>query len=276
MGKSTKDQRDHFYRQGKQEGYRARSAYKLLQLDEHYGLFGRDSRSLASVIAQKKAPSDALADALADALGGTLSEKVRAALPPRHDAPGYVIDLCAAPGSWSQVLSRLLGTRGACIVAVDLQAMAPLEHVTQVVGDITTEATAQAVERAFCEAQRDTPSVRCADLIVCDGAPDVTGIQTLDEYVQSQLLMAAFSMALRMLRPGGTFLAKVFVQPQSASARLLLAQLRRSFQHVELAKPSSSRASSAEHFVVCLGHVQHDTSREAAQQAFLGDLQGYS
>lgn len=264
MGKSTKDQRDHFYRQGKQEGYRARSAYKLLQLDEHYGLFGQESRSLASRMAQKRHQDDALSD------------KVRAALPPRQDAPGYVIDLCAAPGSWSQVLSRLLGASGACIVAVDLQAMAPLEHVTQVVGDITTEATAQAVERAFCEAQRDTPSVRRADLIVCDGAPDVTGIQTLDEYVQSQLLMAAFSMALRMLRPGGTFLAKVFVQPQSASARLLLAQLRRSFQHVELAKPSSSRASSAEHFVVCLGHVQHDTSLEAAQQAFLGDLQGYS
>lgn len=271
MGKSTKDQRDHFYRQGKQEGFRARSAYKLLQLDEHYGLFGTKSHALV-----QPTPSAIPSDALIDALGPTLATEVQKAVArPRHK-PGYVIDLCAAPGSWSQVLSRALSSSGACIVAVDLQAMAPLDGVTQVVGDITTEATAQAVERAFCAAQQGTGPVRRAELIVCDGAPDVTGIQTMDEYVQSQLLMAAMSMALRMLHTHGTFLAKVFLQPASASARLLLAQLRRHFAHVELAKPSSSRASSAEHFVVCLDYQPSGMSLSTAQKAFLGDLQGYN
>ncbi|WFD02545.1 tRNA (cytidine(32)/guanosine(34)-2'-O)-methyltransferase [Malassezia obtusa] len=244
MGKSTKDQRDHFYRQGKQEGYRARSAYKLLQLDEHYGLFGGKPHALATQLAHDEKE-------LVDLLG-PIGHAVHAAIAQPTARPGYVIDLCAAPGSWSQVLSRSLSESGACIVAVDLQAMAPLDGVVQVVGDITTEATSEAVERAFIEAQTTT-EVRKADLIVCDGAPDVTGIQALDEYVQSQLLMAAVSMAVRMLRAHGTFLAKVFVHPEADSARLLVAQLRRLFGHVELAKPSSSRASSAEHFVVPTG-----------------------
>ncbi|PKI83309.1 hypothetical protein MVES_002807 [Malassezia vespertilionis] len=221
MGKSTKDHRDHFYRQGKQEGYRARSAYKLLQLDAHYNLFGLVGNALAHQIGDTP-------NALCEILGEEIGCAVYAAMVRDANRPGYVIDLCAAPGSWSQVLSRALGDTGTCIVAVDLQAMAPLQGVTQIVGDITTDKTVNAIEQAFCKAQYGS-TFQLADLIVCDGAPDVTGIQPLDEYVQSQLLMAAFSMALRMLRDRGTFLAKVFVHKDGDAARLLLAQLRRFF-----------------------------------------------
>lgn len=278
MGKSTKDQRDHFYRQGKQEGYRARSAFKLLHLDEHYGLFGRSGHALASHMLGQEVGQDVPEDAkalLCAQLGDSLGARVHAALLREVTMPGYVIDLCAAPGSWSQVLSRALGPSGACIVAVDLQTMAPLEGVTQVVGDITTQATADSVEAAFQRAQRSEK--KClADLIVCDGAPDVTGIHQVDEFVHAQLMVAAITMALRMLRKGGTFVAKVFAEPYTPSTRMLLAQLRRLFAHVELAKPPSSRASSAEHFVVGLNFQGSYASTSTIQYNFLGDLQGYN
>ena len=98
MGRSSKDKRDIYYRLAKEEGWRARSAYKLLQLNDDFNLFNGVNR---------------------------------------------VVDLCAAPGSWSQVLSRKLieerpnSKDMVKIVAVDLQAMAPLPGVIQIQGDIT-------------------------------------------------------------------------------------------------------------------------------------------
>ena len=278
MGKSTKDQRDHFYRQGKQEGYRARSAFKLLHLDEQYALFGRPGHSLgARIVNQERGaplPSDA-ASRLCAELGEKLGRSVYAALARDAHPPGYVIDLCAAPGSWSQVLSRQLKSSGACIVAVDLQSMAPLEGVTQVVGDITTKETCVAVQQAFQRAQ-STAYTQPADLIVCDGAPDVTGLQLVDEFLHAQLMASAVSMVVRLLRKDGTFIAKVFAEPHTPSTDMLLAQLRRLFRYVELAKPPSSRASSAEHFVVCMGFFGTQKSIPTLQQEFLGDLSGYN
>ena len=92
------------------------------------------------------------------------------------------VDLCAAPGSWSQVLSRKLfgGAPEAersevRIVAVDLQEMAPIEGVNIIAGDITSQETVDEVLDLF----RDGQTERLADLVVCDGAPDVTGMRTL-------------------------------------------------------------------------------------------------
>ena len=233
MPKSSKDKRDIYYRQGKSEGYRARSAYKLLHLNEQYGFLG-GSASYAMDPA-------------------SCSSTTR--------TPQRVVDLCAAPGSWSQVLSRRLSqVPGSHLVAVDLQAMAPLPGVTQIIGDITTPSTAAAVSAALGDSK--------AQLIVCDGAPDVTGLHDLDEYLQSQLLLAATQITFRLLETGGTFVAKIFTQqPQSRAARhndlsaarpgtsgaLLASQLRTCFDRVEIAKPRSSRYGSVEHFVVCQG-----------------------
>jgi len=102
-----------------------------------------------------------------------------------------VVDLCAAPGSWSQVLSkRLKPTENADvkIVAVDLQLMAPIPGVIQIHGDITKESTAREIIGHFEGGK--------ADLVVCDGAPDVTGLHDLDEYVQAQLLLAVSNQTL--------------------------------------------------------------------------------
>ncbi|RMZ57646.1 hypothetical protein APUTEX25_001846 [Auxenochlorella protothecoides] len=203
MGKASKDKRDIYYRKAKEEGWRARSAYKLLQLDDVYHFL---------------------------------------------DGVDRVVDLCAAPGSWSQVLSRRLylpavkagSTPPPVIVAIDLQPMAPIAGVTQLQGDITSAATAAGVVAAF--------EGRPAQLVVCDGAPDVTGLHDLDEYVQEQLLLAALAIAAAVLQPGGGFVAKIF---RGRDAALLTAQLRCLFRGVEVAKPRSSRNSSIEAFVVC-------------------------
>lgn len=156
------------------------------------------------------------------------------------------VDLCAAPGSWSQVLVKSLNSSEdersspATIVAVDLQPMAPLEGVTQILGDITQQATAEQIVAHF--------KGNLADLVVCDGAPDVTGLHDLDEFVQAQLLLAALNITLHVLRPGGTFVAKIF---QGRDVTLLYDQLRCYFERVTCAKPRSSRNSSMEAFVVC-------------------------
>ena len=159
-----------------------------------------------------------------------------------------VVDLCAAPGSWSQVLSRRLanleGTEGpepqAKIVAVDLQLMAPIPGVIQLQGDITKTETAEKIISYF--------DGEHADLVVCDGAPDVTGLHDMDEYLQSQLLLAAFNITSHVLKPGGTFVAKIF---RGKDMSLLYSQMRVFFPEVVLSKPRSSRNSSIEAFIVC-------------------------
>lgn len=88
------------------------------------------------------------------------------------------------------------------IVSVDLQPMAPIEGVIQLQGDITSEVTSSAVISQF--------EGHHADLIVCDGAPDVTGLHDLDQYVQLQLILAALTVVTHVLKPGGTMVAKIF------------------------------------------------------------------
>jgi len=202
MGRSSKDKRDVYYRLAKEEGWRARSAFKLMQINEEFNIFKGVSR---------------------------------------------VVDLCAAPGSWSQVLSKKLrGQRSeeekekVKIVAVDLQAMAPLPGVIQIQGDITKLSTANKIVDHFSGGN--------AELVVCDGAPDVTGLHDIDEYIQAQLLLAALNITTHVLARGGTFVAKIF---RGKDVSLLYSQLRIFFPEVTLSKPRSSRNSSIEAFVVC-------------------------
>ena len=153
MGKFGKDKRDIYYRLAKEEGYRARSAYKLLQIDDRFHVLQGVKRC---------------------------------------------VDLCAAPGSWSQVLSRRLHADKSGqdddvkIVAVDLQAMAPIPGVIQLQGDITNHSTAAAIINHF--------DGLTADLVVCDGAPDVTGLHDIDTYIQAELLLAAVNITTHIIK----------------------------------------------------------------------------
>ncbi|XP_052172879.1 putative tRNA (cytidine(32)/guanosine(34)-2'-O)-methyltransferase isoform X1 [Diospyros lotus] len=206
MGKASRDKRDIYYRKAKEEGWRARSAFKLLQIDEEFNIF----------------------------------EGVK-----------HVVDLCAAPGSWSQVLSRKLylpaklspdakDSELPLIVAIDLQPMAPIEGVIQVQGDITNARTAEVVIGHFHGCK--------ADLVVCDGAPDVTGLHDMDEFVQSQLILAGLTIVTHILKNGGKFITKIF---RGKDTSLLYCQLKLFFTDVTFAKPKSSRNSSIEAFAVC-------------------------
>ena len=203
MGKASKDKRDIYYRKAKEEGWRARSAYKLMQIDDMFHI-----------------------------LSGVKN----------------VVDLCAAPGSWSQVLSRRLylpaveakDTQLPTIVAIDLQPMAPIEGVILLQGDITLQETADKVISYF-DGNR-------ADLVISDGAPDVTGLHDLDEYVQGQLILAALVIVSSTLKVGGTFVAKIF---RGRDIGILYSQLKVLFKEVTIVKPKSSRNSSIESFVVC-------------------------
>lgn len=214
MGKTSKDKRDIYYRKAKEIGFRARSAFKLLQIDEEYNLFENVTN---------------------------------------------VVDLCAAPGSWSQVLSSKLYAgqehdnapssssttpdtkkRTPKIVSVDLQEIAPIPGVITLVGDITSQSTAEQIIAHF--------SGEPADLVICDGAPDVTGLHDIDEYMQAQLLLAALNITTNLLKVDGTFVAKIF---RGKDVSLLYSQFRHFFQEVTIAKPKSSRNSSIESFIVC-------------------------
>jgi len=126
------------------------------------------------------------------------------------------------------------------IVAVDLQAMAPIRGVTQLQGDITRRETAEEIIRHFDGGK--------ADIVVCDGAPDVTGLHALDEYVQHQLLISALNITTFVLKPGGAFVAKMF---RGRDVELMYLQFQVFFKEVVVAKPRSSRGSSCEAFIVC-------------------------
>jgi tRNA (cytidine32/guanosine34-2'-O)-methyltransferase len=121
--------------------------------------------------------------------------------------------------------------------------MAPLLGVTSFLGDITSVATANRVIAAT-EGHK-------AELVICDGAPDVTGLHQLDGYLQAQLLLAAFSITVHLLAPGGFFVAKIFRTAEDPRAELLVSQMRCFFPEREddqggvwIRKPRSSREGS--------------------------------
>lgn len=87
-----------------------------------------------------------------------------------------------------------------------------------------------------------------AQLVVCDGAPDVTGFHDIDQYIQSTLLVAALNIGTFMLDEGGTFVAKIF---KGHDVKYLYSQFKVFFKCVDIVKPKSSRSSSVEAFVVC-------------------------
>ncbi len=125
------------------------------------------------------------------------------------------------------------------VVAVDLQEMAPIDNVSIIQGDITLTETAEQIrDRLQGEAH----------VVVCDGAPDVSGLHSVDEHLQAQLLYAALGTATRVLCKGGAFVAKIFKGP---CLELLVTQAEVLFDNVQVIKPSSSRIRSAEHFLVC-------------------------
>ncbi|KAF2641086.1 uridine-2'-O--methyltransferas-like protein TRM7 [Massarina eburnea CBS 473.64] len=264
MGKSSKDKRDAYYRLAKEEGWRARSAYKLLQLDEEFNLFAGVTR-VVDLCAAPGSWSQVLSRVLiqGEKFGRAGWEDIQ------KETREYVLGhlqrkTAGAGGSGEEEGKEKNGEKdsekpkpreGVRIVAIDLQPMSPLEGVTTMRADITHPSTIPLLLKALDPDTTSSDPTKPSphnpvDLVISDGAPDVTGLHDLDIYVQSQLLWAALNLALCVLKPGGKFVAKIF---RGKDVDILFAQLKIVFSRVRVAKPRSSRASSIEAFVVCEG-----------------------
>lgn len=185
---------DPFFRRAKAEGYRARSAYKLQEIDQRFRLL----------------------------------------------RPGaIVLDLGAAPGSWSQLASKVLGRNGR-VVAVDIQAMDPLPGVEIIQGDINEPAVQTALGDSLPGG---------ADVVLSDVSPRISGIAVADQARSIELAESSLAIARRYLKPGGAFVVKVF---QGGEFGAFVQEAKRHFELVHVVQPAASRKESDERYVVGL------------------------
>ena len=153
--------------------------------------------------------------------------------------PGQVcLDLGAAPGAWSQYASRRVGRKGR-VVATDILAMDPIVGVEFVQGDFREDAVVAALLALV--------PARGVDLLLSDMAPNLSGIDAVDQPRSLYLAELALDMAAKVLKPGGTALIKVF---QGAGFTELLTATRRRFAKVRMLKPEASRARSPELYLL--------------------------
>jgi 23S rRNA (uridine2552-2'-O)-methyltransferase len=156
--------------------------------------------------------------------------------------PGMtVVDLGAAPGGWSQIAAELVGHNGR-VVASDILPMDPLPGVEFVQGDFTEEAVLQEILDLMDGAR--------ADLVISDMAPNMSGMNSIDQPAAMYLVELALEMARDVLKPNGNFVAKVF---QGEGFDQYLSDVRTSFKKVITRKPDSSRARSREVYIIGLG-----------------------
>jgi 23S rRNA (uridine2552-2'-O)-methyltransferase len=189
---------DPYVKAATAQGYRARSAFKLIEIDDKDRLL----------------------------------------------KPGMtVVDLGAAPGSWTQVVrQRLSGADGRLrgrIIALDLLPMAPLPDVAFIEGDFREQEVADRLAEAMAGGK--------ADLILSDLAPNLSGIGVADAARGLHLLELALEFAAAHLKPGGTLLVKAF---QGSGFSQFVARLKRCFADVSVRKPAASRAESAETYLL--------------------------
>jgi 23S rRNA (uridine2552-2'-O)-methyltransferase len=190
---------DPYVEEAQRRGYRARSAFKLAQMDDKLRLIRRGAR---------------------------------------------VLDLGAAPGSWSQVaLERAgAGTQVAGqVVGIDLEEVEPLAGASFLVGDVREPETAERLRAALSGP---------ADLVMSDMAAAATGHGPTDHLRTMALVEAALDIAEALLAPGGALVAKVL---QGGTEAGLLARLKRGFRKVQHIKPPASRKDSAELYVAATG-----------------------
>ena len=187
---------DPYVKKAQIDGYRARAAYKLIELNEKDKLI----------------------------------------------RPGMmVVDLGSAPGSWSQIAGRLVGVKGR-VVASDILPMDSLEHVDFIQGDFTEETV-------FNQIMEKLGGNR-ADVVISDMAPNISGVDAVDQASSMYLVELALDMARSVLKPKGDFVAKVF---HGEGYDDYVKDVRTSFEKVVIRKPDASRPRSREVYVVGKG-----------------------
>jgi len=201
MGKAKGKQRqDKFYHLAKEQGYRSRASFKLLQLDARFR-FLPTARS--------------------------------------------VLDLCAAPGGWIQVAVNHAPV-GAFVIGVDLVPIRPIRGAHSLTEDITTTKCRAAVRRLM-----DANGVSAFDVVLHDGSPNVGGAWAQEATSQSALVIDALRLATMFLAPKGAFITKVF---RSQDYNAIMYCLKQLFEKVEATKPTASRSTSAEIYIICLNY----------------------
>jgi 23S rRNA (uridine2552-2'-O)-methyltransferase len=186
---------DKYFLRAKEKGYRARSAFKLLDVQQKFKVLKKGQK---------------------------------------------VVDLGAAPGSFLQVISELVGPEGK-MLGVDLQDIESLDaaNVRTVKGDIMET---DEMMRLF----KETGFVG-VDVLTSDLAPKTSGIKDVDQGLSVELTDQAFYLATQILKPGGHFVGKVF---EGADLPWLLRRVKRKFKKVALFKPPSCRDRSFEKYIV--------------------------
>ena len=158
--------------------------------------------------------------------------------------PGMtVVDLGAAPGGWSQYAGRILGERGR-VIAMDVLPMDPLPGVEFLQGDFREQDVLDRLEQILAGAR--------VDLVLSDMAPNLSGVDVVDQPRAMYLAELVLDFAATHLKPGGTLLTKVF---QGAGFDALLKDARARFAEVRLKKPKASRLRSPEVYLLARGPV---------------------
>jgi len=189
----AKRKKEHFFLKAKEDQYRARSAYKLIQINEDFHIL-------------KKGFS--------------------------------VLDIGAAPGSWSQVALEKVGESGK-VVSVDILPMPVLKGAEIVLGDITKEPVKEQIKNI----------AGSFDIILSDAAPEFSGHRELD--VGRTLVLNEYVLAIAQdfLKENGTLVMKSF---QSNDLNNLIKDLKKNFKVVKMVKPKASQKESSEIYIVCL------------------------
>src|SRR5712691_6468572 len=165
-----------------------------------------------------------------------------------------VVDLGAAPGGWSQIAARRVGSpEKGRVIAIDLLEMGEIPGVTFAQLDFLTDSAPEKL-LAMMGGR--------ADVVMSDMAGNTTGHRKTDQLRIIGLVEGAAAFAADVLNPGGTFLAKVF---QSGAEGELLAQLKRDFSSVRHVKPASSRQDSSERYVLAMGFRGIPANRREAE-----------
>ena len=151
-----------------------------------------------------------------------------------------VLDLGAAPGSWSQVASAKVKPGGK-VVAVDLLEMQPVHGVTIFKGD-------------FREADLEGALGGRADVVLSDMLPNLTGVPLVDQARAAELTLAGIALCKKLLKPDGSFLVKVF---HGEAFDEVLKALKAVFQTVAARKPAASRGESRENYLLARGLIRH-------------------
>ena len=158
--------------------------------------------------------------------------------------PGMiVVDLGAAPGSWSQIAAQLVGKQGR-VLALDILPMDNISGVEFVVGDFREEVVLRHFE-ALLKGQQP-------DLVISDMAPNISGNDSIDQPRALYLVELALDFARQHLRKDGSFLVKVF---QGVGFEAYFKEMKQLFKKVVTRKPSASRNRSSEVYLLGIGKL---------------------